>query len=166
MHGLTRRDIATPVGRVRIYVMRGKPVRVVLGGAADETVPLEPAPPSLVEEMEESLAAYFAGGDIERDLALRLLGCIPLTPFEEAVYRAVIAIPRGSTLSYGEVAERAGHPRAARAVGNAMRENPYPIFVPCHRVIRADGGLGGYGGREDVKARLLIHEGVKDTPRA
>ena len=64
-------------------------------------------------------------------------------------------IPRGQTCSYAELAARAGRPGAARAVGQAMARNPWPIIVPCHRVVASDGGLGGYGGGLDMKERLL-----------
>ena len=75
----------------------------------------------------------------------------------------VAAIPWGSVLSYGEVAERAGLPGAARAVGGVMRQNPLPILVPCHRVVRAGGELGGFGGAANSlrhKAFLLGLEGI------
>ncbi|MDI6829882.1 MAG: MGMT family protein [Actinomycetota bacterium] len=155
------REMATPVGVLRIYLLGDKPARLTLGEVGRPPVPCLLRPPRLVSEMEDALAVYFAGGAIDRALSLRLLGLFHPTPFQEAVYRRVIAIPRGETLSYREVAESAGHAGAARAVGNALRDNPFPIFIPCHRVIRADGGLGGFGGREDIKAMLLAHEGIE-----
>ncbi|NTV55035.1 MAG: MGMT family protein [Candidatus Moranbacteria bacterium] len=83
-----------------------------------------------------------------------------LTSFREEVFSIVSAIPKGTTMSYGEVARRAGFPGAARAVGSLMRKNFDPS-VPCHRVIRFDGRLGEYNrGGEDVKRKLLEKEGV------
>jgi methylated-DNA-[protein]-cysteine S-methyltransferase len=82
----------------------------------------------------------------------------PLTDFEMAVYAAVLDIPLGETRSYGWVAERIGRPRAARAVGNALRKNPNAPFVPCHRVIASDGSLGGYSGGLTRKRALLERE--------
>ncbi|NTW30795.1 MAG: MGMT family protein [Candidatus Moranbacteria bacterium] len=80
--------------------------------------------------------------------------------FREAVFSVVSGIPKGGTMSYGEVARRAGFPRAARAVGSLMRKN-FDSMVPCHRVIRSDGRLGEYNrGGEDVKRKLLEKEGV------
>ena len=80
--------------------------------------------------------------------------------FQEEVLRVVRRIPRGRVLSYGEVARRAGSPRAFRAVGSIMSQNKDP-HVPCHRVIRSDGFVGGYnGGGEGEKARRLRTEGV------
>lgn len=164
MHKLAVREVRTPVGPARIYIMGSFPVRVTLGDEEPAIAPYALRPPALVSEMEGAIADYFSGGDIRRELALRLLEMAPHTPFEYAVYRRVIGIPRGETLSYGEVAEAVGHPRAARAVGNAMRSNLYPLFIPCHRVIRSGGGLGGFGGREEIKAAILRMEGIAVEP--
>jgi len=84
------------------------------------------------------------------------------TPFQRAVWLATQEIPYGQTRSYGWLAARAGRPRAARAVGQAMAANPWPIIVPCHRVVSSDGRLGGYGGGLDMKERLLRLEGAID----
>ena len=83
-----------------------------------------------------------------------------VTPFRRAVYRALLAVPPGATVSYGELAHMAGAPRAARAVGSAMAANPAPIVVPCHRVVRADGSPGRYGECDGWKVELLRHEGA------
>lgn len=102
------------------------------------------------------LAAYFAG-------SLRAFSISPdlreIPAFEAAVYRASLAIPFGEAISYGELAAMAGSPRAARAVGNAMARCPFFPVVPCHRVIRANGSIGGWGADEWVKRWLLEHEG-------
>ena len=83
------------------------------------------------------------------------------TPFQRQVLNALKEIPRGDVRSYGWLARRLGHPRASRAVGNALAWNPFPFIIPCHRVIRADGRLGQYsGGGDNMKARLLAYEGV------
>src|SRR3989344_8452173 len=82
-----------------------------------------------------------------------------LTKFQWKVLEATMAIPLGETRSYQWVARRIGSPKAARAVGQALRRNPYPVVIPCHRVIRADGSLGGYaGGSGGRKAVLLKKE--------
>lgn len=81
-----------------------------------------------------------------------------LTPFQQAVYRAVRRIPKGQTRSYQWVAKAIGRPRAARAVGNALHANPFAPTVPCHRVIRADGTLGGYATGPSKKRVLLRRE--------
>lgn len=82
------------------------------------------------------------------------------TPFQQRVWEALRAIPVGTTCSYGELAARLGAPGAVRAVGTANGANPTWLVVPCHRVVRSDGSLGGYGGGLDRKAWLLGHEGV------
>jgi methylated-DNA-[protein]-cysteine S-methyltransferase len=80
------------------------------------------------------------------------------TTAQQAVYRTVATIPYGQTASYGQVARMAGVPNAARFVGTTMANNPYPVFIPCHRVIRSDGTPGLFGGGEPLKARMLALE--------
>ena len=82
-----------------------------------------------------------------------------LTDFQRGVYQAVCRIPRGQVRSYQWVAERVGQPHAARAVGAALRRNPFAPRIPCHRVVRADGSLGGYSGGLLKKRALLKREG-------
>jgi len=82
------------------------------------------------------------------------------SPFIVKVYAAMREIPPGTVQTYGELAARAGHPRAARAVGTACGRNEVVIVIPCHRVV-ASNGIGGYGYGVDVKTKLLIHEGVE-----
>jgi len=84
------------------------------------------------------------------------------TPFYRRVYELARAIPSGETVSYGELAARAGEPGAARAVGQAMAHNPFPLIVPCHRVLAAHGRAGGFSARGGVetKFRLLRIEGA------
>ncbi len=81
------------------------------------------------------------------------------TEFQRAVYRAICRIPKGQTRSYEWVARQIGRPRAARAVGNALHANPFAPAVPCHRVIRSNGALGGYLGGLRRKLALLRNEG-------
>jgi methylated-DNA-[protein]-cysteine S-methyltransferase len=113
-----------------------------------------PAPPDAVaRELEE----YFAGRRREFELALdwSLIG-----PFGRRVLRVTSEIPYGGVLSYSEVAAEAGSPRGSRAAGNALGSNPIPIVIPCHRVLRTGGALGGYGGGLDRKRYLLELEGA------
>jgi methylated-DNA-[protein]-cysteine S-methyltransferase len=77
------------------------------------------------------------------------------TAFAQRVWRALLEIPYGDTASYGEIATLIGVPGASRAVGSACRRNPLPIFIPCHRVVCSDGGIGGYLGGTEIKQRLL-----------
>ena len=80
-----------------------------------------------------------------------------ITPFQWRVYQAVLEIPLGETRSYQWVAQRIGRPGAVRAVGQALRQNPFPLVIPCHRVVRSDGATGGYAGiPNDPRKRELL----------
>jgi methylated-DNA-[protein]-cysteine S-methyltransferase len=78
--------------------------------------------------------------------------------FQQTVLEALLSVPYGETVSYRQVAEMSGRPAAVRAVGNALHNNPWPIIVPCHRVVRSSGDLGGYGGGIEIKRWLLKEE--------
>jgi len=106
----------------------------------------------------EELEAYFRGERLSWNAAETEVEELAPGTFTRAVYRALLRVPAGSTVSYGELAMIAGFPRAARAVGNAMAANPAPVVIPCHRVIRGDGSLGNYGDDPAWKERLLAHE--------
>lgn len=106
-------------------------------------------------EVAKRLAAYF-DGDLAALDAIETAG--EGSAFRRRVWKAMRAIAPGSTMSYGELAERAGVPGAARAVGTACAQNPVGIIVPCHRVVRSDGSMGGYAGGLDRKRWLLQHE--------
>jgi methylated-DNA-[protein]-cysteine S-methyltransferase len=115
------------------------------------------------EELIAQLKAYFAGSEAGFDVPLSLSG----TEFQRRVWAELREIPLGETISYGELARRAGTPGASRAVGLANGRNPVSIVVPCHRVIGADGRLTGYGGGLERKAWLLRHEaGMRGAPAA
>lgn len=103
---------------------------------------------------------YLEGSRKSFDLRVDLAG---LTPFQQSVLRAVARVPRGEVATYAEIARRIDRPKAARAVGQALRRNPIPIVIPCHRVLASNGGLGGYTGRGGVrtKRQLLSLEGVE-----
>jgi methylated-DNA-[protein]-cysteine S-methyltransferase len=103
-----------------------------------------------IEELQE----YFAGRLQRFSLQLRPSG----TEFQKRVWKELQAIPYGETISYGQLAERIGNPKASRAVGLANGANPISIVVPCHRVIGANGKLTGYGGGLNIKEKLLALE--------
>lgn len=105
-------------------------------------------------EVTRELAEYFAGKRRVFSVPLAMEG----SEFQRSVWRALVAIPYGATISYGELARRVGS--VARAVGLANGANPLPIIVPCHRVIGADGSLTGFGGGLAVKRALLELEGA------
>ena len=141
--------IASPAGRLRIVYDDVGLTRVDFTDA-----PLCPPSTPLLTEAARQLDAYFAGELTAFDLPLHLEG----TAFQRRCWEALLTIPFGETISYGEQARRAGNPKAARAVGGANHRNPVSIIVPCHRVIGSGGALTGYGGGLDVKRWLLTHE--------
>jgi O-6-methylguanine DNA methyltransferase len=116
---------------------------------------VRPGVNDIIVDAYRQLDEYFAGVRKEFRLPLDLKG----TSFQLRIWEAVGRIPYGEVWSYQMVAEEAGYPRAYRAAGNAIGENPVAIVIPCHRVVRSDGTLGGYGGREYLKKRLLTLEG-------
>jgi methylated-DNA-[protein]-cysteine S-methyltransferase len=115
-------------------------------------------PPGFVLQAIAAIRALLDGGD--PDLADIPLDPASIPPFNQRVYAVTRRIPPGETLTYGEVAAAIGDPGAARAVGRALGENPYPILIPCHRVLAAGGKMGGFSGSGGVttKRRLLAIE--------
>ena len=79
-----------------------------------------------------------------------------VTPFQEKVLLATFTIPKGRTLSYKALAKKIGHPKAFRAVGTALKKNPFPLTIPCHRVIKSDGEIGEYSNGGTIKKRMLL----------
>ncbi len=108
----------------------------------------------LIDRTIEELEAYFAGTRRAFDLPLAYFG----TDFQVRVWRALEKIPYGQLVTYADIAREAGSPKATRAVGVAVGENPFTIIVPCHRVVGKDGTLTGYGGGYAAKRRLLALE--------
>lgn len=156
---------ATPVGLVRVsWQQPGAdafeaelhellPGRPVLHDSADE----------VLLEAERQLGEYFAG---EREVFDLPVDLEPLPIFSRRVLEALQEVAFGQVVAYSDLARRIGRPRASRAVGNALGRNPVAIVVPCHRVVRQDGSLGGYGGGVEFKERLLTVEGRQDLLRA
>jgi methylated-DNA-[protein]-cysteine S-methyltransferase len=105
-------------------------------------------------EVMRQLREYFDGKLKEFDLPLTLEG----TEFQRRVWTSLLAIPYGETISYAELAQRIGNPKAVRAVGLANGSNPIPIIIPCHRVIGSNGSLTGFGGGLVTKKQLLALE--------
>ena len=159
-----RTTIASPLGPLRLSATAAGLTGIWLPGERPPA-PASPAwrdDPAPFAEVRRQLDAYFAGELREFDLVLAPRG----TPFQEEVWRALVAIPFGATVAYAEVARRIGRPDAVRAVGAANGRNPIPIVIPCHRVIGSDGRLVGYGGGIGVKATLLDHERQVATGQA
>lgn len=149
--------VPSPIGELALAGDERALTRIYLPGAPRPPAPAPPSPaPAPLLQAAGQLAEYFAGGRRTFELPLRLEG----TPFQRAVWTTLATIGYGETISYAELAARVGRPRAFRAVGQANGANPVPIVLPCHRVIAADGTIGGYGGGLDAKRVLLGLEGV------
>ena len=129
----------------------------VLDGLAARLSPRILEAPARLDDVRRELEEYFAGRRRTFDLPVDL-GLVR-GPFGRRVLEATSAIPFGGVSTYREIAERAGSAAAVRAAGNALGANPVPIVVPCHRVLRTGGGLGGYTGGLHVKEALLAVEG-------
>ena len=114
--------------------------------------------PGLWLPFQKKLKRYFDGGGVHFDEQIDLINC---TPFFASVYQRCRQVRRGQAISYGALARVVGRPRAARAVGVALSRNPCPLVVPCHRVVAADGSLGGFSASGGVllKRRMLALEG-------
>lgn len=106
---------------------------------------------ALLREANRQLQEYFTGERTAFSLPFAPEG----TPFQQMVWQSLCAIPYGETRSYAQIAQSVGNPRACRAVGMANHRNPLPVFVPCHRVIGANGSMVGYGGGLEIKLKLL-----------
>ena len=137
-----------------------EPVEALIEELAEEVSPRILEAPGRLDPLRRQLDEYFAGSrrHFEFPIDWRLVH-----GFGRDVLRVTAHIPYGKVSTYGDVAVRAGRPKASRAVGNALGANPMPIVIPCHRVVRTGGGLGGYTGGVQRKERLLQLEGR--TPR-
>ncbi len=157
---MLRIDLDSPAGPLLLeFDRRGLRRLYFLDRRETPVAPSEPASeaPSFVRETVRLLREYFAGGKVDfRGAPLNLeVG----TPFQRRVWKELRRLGYGELISSGELARRVGRPGAARAVGLALAANPVPIVIPCHRVIRSDGGLGGFSAGLERKRVLLKLEG-------
>jgi len=151
---------STPRGLVRVAYM---PPDQVIGELAAKLSPRVLEVPAQLDEVRRELDEYFAGQRHEFELEIDW----SLTRgFTRRVLQATAKIDYGAVRSYAQVAAQAGSPRAVRAAGNALGANPMPIVVPCHRVVRTGGALGGYTGGIERKQHLLGIEGSLREPLA
>lgn len=165
--------VDTVLGRFLLVARDGHIVRILLPGSDEmqewqqlerrypgEGAQHDPHDPVLLEAGRQ-IDEYAAGSRQELDFPIRIDG----TPFQTAVWQALRGIRAGEVWSYADVAAAIGKPGAARAVGQANRSNPLPLVVPCHRVVTAQGTIGGYMGRahsrDTLKAKFLELEGVR-----
>jgi methylated-DNA-[protein]-cysteine S-methyltransferase len=147
---------ATPRGLVRVAFPHERPDDV-LAELARDVSPRVLESPAELDEVRRELDEYFAQ---RRDRFELPLDWRLSRGFRRDVLRATARIPYGGTVTYSEIAARAGSPRAHRAAGSALGSNPIPVIVPCHRVLRTGGALGGYGGGLEMKEFLLRLEGA------
>ena len=158
-------SIDSPLGELTVFVTPRGLLRVaydnepgdsVIAEVAEQISPRILRAPARTDEARRQLDGYFASNrrtfDLPIDWSL-------IHGFARGVLRATASVPFGQITTYGRMARAAGSPRAARAAGNALGSNPIPIVVPCHRVLHADGTLGGYSGGLDRKRILLALEG-------
>jgi len=148
---------ATPKGLVRL-ALPNEEIENVLARLARDVSPRVLEFPGRLDEARRELDEYFEGRRSSFELPLDWRLSHP--GFYRRVLRATARVPFGDVITYAEAAQRAGNPRAFRAAGTALGSNPIPIVVPCHRVIRAGGEIGNYGGGPEMKRFLLELEGA------
>jgi O-6-methylguanine DNA methyltransferase len=146
---------------VRAYIERRLPRATVIEAGRDGAKGAEAAG-RVGSRAARAAQAFLAGQRRSLSVPLDLRG----TPFQTQVWRELRRVPFGQTISYAELARRAGYPRASRACGAANGANPAPLFVPCHRTIASDGTLGGFGGGLPLKRKLLRLEGALPAAEA
>jgi methylated-DNA-[protein]-cysteine S-methyltransferase len=149
--------VDTPYGKLMLVGGEGGLARVAFESEGfDEVLASLGAPAQEangeLDDARRQLEEYFAGERQVFDIELDLRG---INGFRRSALEVLSAIPYGETRTYRQVAEAAGNPDAVRAAGGACATNPWPVIVPCHRVLRSDGGLGGYLGGLDMKRGLL-----------
>ncbi len=149
----------TPRGLVRVG-LPNQDADELLADLSARVSPRVLEAPAALDEARRELELYFEGKLTEFDLPLDWQLS---KDFRRRVLRAIARIPYGQTRSYTEMAKRAGNERAVRAAGTACGSNPIPLVVPCHRVLRTSGALGGYGGGLPMKEKLLRLEGILDS---
>ncbi len=145
--------VASPVGKLRLAASRDGLLSIDVGKAAasHRATAKDSSAQRVLATTRKQLAEYFSGRRTSFTVPLDLRG----TEFQIESWKALEQIPYGKTISYGEQAQSIGNPKACRAVGSANGKNPIPIIVPCHRVVSADGSLGGYALGLKMKKQLL-----------
>ena len=153
----------SPLGPLGLAASSRGLVEVSLDGrVAPRGAEADPAARAILDDAQSQLGEYFAGRRREFDVPFDVdLG----DGFRGRALAALSGVPFGETVTYGGLAELAGFPKAARAAGTACSTNPLAMFIPCHRVVPASGGIGKYGGGESMKRALLELEGVVEPRR-
>jgi methylated-DNA-[protein]-cysteine S-methyltransferase len=144
-----------------LQVFLGKEKKPVEWVIRDSYANARPCSSPEIDKIKDQMQRFLEGEDIVFDLSrVELESC---GEFQRKVLLAEYSIPRGWVSTYGRIAAEIGSAGGGRAVGRALAENPFPILIPCHRVVRADGGIGGYQGGSGMKRALLAMEGVEFT---
>ena len=162
------RTLNTPIGKIGLVWSLARSPRIekifLPGGNVERIIKME-FPTAEKEDVDTSgeelctsILKWFSGRDWR-------FGSSRLNParcysFQKKVLAEACMIPRGKVMAYGALAKQVGFPRAARAVGTALGCNPFPLLIPCHRIVRSDGSLGGFGGGLPMKRKLLEMEGI------
>jgi methylated-DNA-[protein]-cysteine S-methyltransferase len=146
----TAQMFLSPIGTLTVETAKGTITRVSFGKSSKK----DPRCNALLKRCLKQLQEYFHGKRRTFSLPLAPVG----TVFERRVWRELQHIPYGETASYATIARAIGKPAACRAVGRACAKNPIPLLIPCHRIIAANGSLGGYSGGKQRKQRLLRSE--------
>lgn len=147
--GSTPFQVPSGLVNLAVTIQDGAVTQILLHGCATR-----PPETPFEHQVAQELTEYLTGARSRFTFHVSPTG----TPFERRCWDALQQIPYGETRTYGEIARTVGTPNGARAVGSANHKNPIPIVIPCHRVVAAGGGLGGYGGGLDLKRRLLALE--------
>jgi methylated-DNA-[protein]-cysteine S-methyltransferase len=162
----------SPYGQIHVAVtdrglvslaLPNVPEEAFLATLANEISPRVLELPARLDDVRRELDEYFAGS--RRDFDLKLDWRLIRSGFYRSVLRETKRLPYGATSTYGEIAARAGNPRAARAAGTALATNPIPLVIPCHRILRSGGVVGNYGGGPAMKQSLLEAEGSLPSER-
>lgn len=147
-------SLSTPIGVLTLQATQ-KGICELQFVDHDDTMHIQESPVEILQEASKQLAEYFDG---KRTTFHALTLHYPATDFQREVWDALMEVPYGEVITYGELAKRSGHEGAARAVGTAMNVNPLPIIIPCHRVLPSDKSVGEYAFGADRKKWLLEHE--------
>lgn len=157
----------SPIGRIAFWYEDSPFVLIraqfTVENDTGEMKPVNGGPnPSAAGPLLEWLDSYFEKHPAPTPW--KLLKMDGFTPLQRAVWGAAAEIDFGSLGTYGDLARAIGRPRAARFVGNALGKNPFPVLIPCHRIIRSDGGLGGFTGGISIKKNLMAFENSRSHP--
>jgi methylated-DNA-[protein]-cysteine S-methyltransferase len=146
------------IGYISVYTERSHIIRIKFGkdkNIAHKNICRNYSP--IIDNLFNMIKRYVSGDKVDFNVPFK----VNSTPFFSAVYKHLKRIPYGTVISYKDLAILTGSKNAARAVGNACRNNPVPLIIPCHRVVNSNGFLGGFAGGKELKKKLLLIEDIK-----